>query len=211
MIARAARDWLSIDVLVPASHLLQRVRPARSKMRSAYFEGIRFWQKAATWSGERKMQWIRDRLRFVVRRAYSETAYYRQLCDQIGFDPRADFSFDDFARFPVLSREAVHSAGRALVSNRIPADELYREATGGSSGTPTEIWMGPEERGWRESGGETFMRRLGMPVGTRVGSFWGHHLDPLMTDSLRLRVYGFIHNARTVDCFRLSLEHFERC
>jgi phenylacetate-CoA ligase len=205
---RKTRDGLSIKALVPATHLLQMLRSARRE-RSVYFAGMRFRREAATWSRARKEVWMLDRLRFSVRRAYQETVYYRELLDRIGFDPRADFSFADFAQLPVLGREDVHRAGQQLISTAIPAEQLRRDATGGSSGTPTEIWLGPEERGWRESAGDTFMQRIGLPIGTRVGYFWGHHLDPLMTDSLRMRLHCFINNTKTFNCFRLSPEVFE--
>ena len=207
-LARTTRDWLSRKALVPSTHLLQMVRGARHE-RSVYFTGMRFRRETATWNRDQKMAWMLDRLRFSVRRAYRETAYYREQFDRIGFDPRANFGFADFAQLPVLGREDVHRAGPQLVSNAVPRELLRRDATGGSSGTPTEIWLGPEERGWRESAGETFMRRLGLPLGTRMGYFWGHHLDPLMTDSLRMRLHCFINNTKTFNCFRLSPEVFE--
>jgi len=208
-LARATRDRLSIKAFVPFSYLVQMTRPSRRLVRSVYFEGMRFRREAAAWSRERKIEWILQRLRFSVRRAYRETIYYRELFDRIGFDPRVDFSFEDFSRLPVLEREDVQRAGRRLISTSIPPDQLRRDATGGSSGTPTEIWLGPEEAGWRESSGETFMQRLGMPIGTRIGYFWGHHLDPLMTDSLRARFHCFVNNTKTFNCFRLSPEVFE--
>src|SRR5262245_13951365 len=208
-LAKATRDWLSIRALVPSLHLLHMARPSISPGRSVFFEGLRFRRGVAAWSLERKMEWVLQRLRFSLRRAYRETIYYHELFDRIGFDPRADFSFEDFSRLPVLEREDVHRAGRRLISTAVPPDHLRWDATGGSSGTPTEIWMGPEERGWRESGGESFMRRLGLPTGTRIGYFWGHHLDPAETDSLRDRIYCFVKNVKTFNCFRLSPEVFE--
>ena len=57
------------------------------------------------------MEWILQQLRFAARRAYRETAYYREMFDRIGFDPMADFSFEDFSRLPALSREDVRRAG----------------------------------------------------------------------------------------------------
>lgn len=207
-LARTTRDWLSINALVPSTHLLQMARSARQE-RSVYFDAIRFRRNAAPWSRAQKEAWMLNRLRFSVRRAYQETAYYRAQFDQIGFDPHTDFSFEDYAQLPVLSRDDVHRAGKQLVSQAVPSEQLRRDATGGSSGTPTEIWLGPEERGWRESAGETFMKRLGLPIGTRIGYFWGHHLDPLMTDSLRMRLHCFINNTKTFNCFRLSPEVFE--
>ena len=206
---RVARDWLSIKALMPSLYFIHMARPSISPGRSVFFEGLRFRREAAAWSLDRKREWILQRLRFSARRAYRETIYYRELFDRIGFDPRADFSFEDFSRLPALGREDVHRAGRRLISSDIPPGHLRRDATGGSSGTPTEIWTGPEERGWRESAAESFMRRLGMPIGTRIGYFWGHHLDPIATDSLRVRINCFIANVRTFNCFRLSPEVFE--
>lgn len=207
-LVRTTRDWLSIKALVPSTHLLQMARSARQE-RSAYFAGMQFRRENAALNRTQKEAWMLNRLQFIVRRAYNETAYYRELFDQIGFDPQGDFSFEDYSQLPVLSREDVHCAGKQLISSAIPPEQLRRDATGGSSGTPTEIWMGPEERGWRESSGETFMQRLRLPIGTRIGYFWGHHLDPLMTDSLRMRVHCFINNTKTFNCFRLSPEVFE--
>src|SRR5262245_40372645 len=137
---RVARDWLSIKALIPSLHLIQSARPSISRGRAHYFEGLRFRQEAAAWSLDQKREWILNRLRSSLRRAYHETIYYHKLFNRIGFDPKADFSFDDFARLPALGREDVHRAGRRLLSSAIPPDQLRRDATGGSSGTPIEIW-----------------------------------------------------------------------
>lgn len=207
--ASAVRDWLSIDVLVPSTYLFHMVRPSRRLVRSIFFKGMHFRRESVGWSQERKTEWMYRRLQHTVRRAYLETSYYRELYDRIGFDPSLDFSFEDFSKLPVLGREDVHQAGQRLVTNRIPLEKLHRDATGGSSGTPTEIWMGPEETGWRESSGESFLRRLGMPPGTRTGYFWGHHLDLDGKDSRRARIYRFINNSKMFNCFRLSPDVFE--
>jgi phenylacetate-CoA ligase len=151
------------------------------------------------------------RLRFAVRRAYVETDYYRELFDEIGFDPAADFSFEEYAGLPVLSREDVAAAGRGLISRVVPPAQLQKDSTGGSTGKPTEVWIGPEEKGWRESAIETFMQSLEAPSGTRVAFFWGHHLDPVKSDGLRDRWYSFATNVRWFDCFRLSPEALDLC
>jgi phenylacetate-CoA ligase len=174
-------------------------------------EGLSFRRQSAGWDDDQKRRWILDRLRFVVRRAYAETAYYRQLFDRIGFDPRAEFSFDDYSKLPVLDREDIETAGDQLKSAAVSAAFLQRESTGGSTGEPTSIWMGPEEKGWRESATESFMRRISAGSGTRTAMFWGHHLDPVNKDGIRHRWYSFATNVRWVDCFRLSPEKLDQC
>lgn len=173
-------------------------------------EGLRFRRRSARWSSERKRAWMLERLRFVVRRAGRETTYYRELFARTGFDPQSDFSFDDFARLPLLEREDVRSAGASLVSRSVPVGQLQKDSTGGSTGAPTEVWLGPEEAGWRESGGEYPLERIGVPMGTATAFFWGHHLDPLARNTLFKRYHDFESNSHWFDCFRLSPEVLER-
>ena len=209
LLTAKAHDLLSTKVLLRLARARALARPQTRLVMRAYREGMRFRREAAAWNDARRRGWILDRLRFVARRAYSETYYYRELFDGVGFDPRRDFSFEDYSRLPVLERQSVYDAGEALLSRDIPDNQLLRDSTGGSAGVPTEVWLGPEERGWRVSAGEYFMKRLGVPVGTRTGFLWGHHLDPKGKDSLRERCYAFQTNTRYFDCLRLSSDVLE--
>jgi|SRR5687767_3800746 len=199
-------DSLSLHVLTPFSRLHRSTRPATRPTQQAFNEGLRFRRQAADWSNEQRIDWIEERLRTVVRQAYEQTEYYRELLDRIEFDVYADFSFEEFSRIPVLSREDVHEAGPKLLSSSVPPAQRQKESTGGSTGVPTELWLGPEERGWRDSGMEHFFERLGMPEGSRTALLWGHHLDPKATDSLRDRYHAFVANTRWFDSMRLGPE-----
>ena len=132
--------------------------------------------------------------------------YYRELFARVGFDPNADFTFDDFARLPVLDREDVHRAGQDLVSSRgLRRNSCAPDATGGSTGKPTEVWLGPEERGWSESGAEAFMRR-DRPARRQPhrATFGGIISTPWHATALRERYQAFESNTTWFDCFRLS-------
>jgi phenylacetate-CoA ligase len=202
-------EILSRKILLP---VWRGVRSARKQQRApmrAFREGMTFRRATVQWSDEQKREWILNRLRFVVRRAARETPFYRELLARINFNTDEDFSFDDFARIPVLERDEVRRAGRSLVSERMSESEMIKDATGGSTGEPTEVWLGAEEQGWRESGLEYWRERVGAPTGVRTIFFWGHHLDPHATDSWRDRYHAFESNARWFDCFRLSEEKLE--
>ncbi len=211
-------DGLSLHVLMPFSRLQRSSRPTTRPTQQAFDEGLRFRHQTSTWNQEQKSRWILERLRTVVRRAYEETTYYRELFDQHDFDPNGDFSFEEFSRLPALEREHVHEAGPKLLSSSVPKEQLRKDSTGGSTGVPTEIWLGPNERGWRDSGMEHFFETLGVPEGSRTALLWGHHLDPKATDSFRDRYQAFVSNVRWFDSLRLSpqtldqyheeLEHF---
>ena len=199
-------DSLSLHVLMPFSRLQRSTRPATRPTQQAYNEGISFRRATAGWNSEQRTQWILDRLRTQVRRAYDDTVYYRELLDRSKFDPYANFSFDDFARLPILTRDDIHEAGAKLIASSVPAAQIRKDRTGGSTGVPTEIFLGPNERGWRDSGMERFFETLGVPEGSRTALLWGHHLDPKATDSFRDRYQAFVSNIKWFDSLRMSPE-----
>lgn len=175
-----------------------------------YRQGLQFRREAKNWSEDQKRDWILKQLRFSVRRAAAETDYYRELFRARGFDANADFSFEDFAKLPILEREDIANAGEDLISKAIPRNQLLKDATGGSTGTPTEIWLGVEERGWAESAIDFSLEKLGVLRGAKTAYFWGHHLDPKAADNFSERVRSIVTNVRYFDCFRLSPEVFEK-
>jgi len=176
----------------------------------AFYEGMSFRFSSQGMSEEQRQEWVLRRLRHIVRKTARDTDYYKEEFSRLGFDADSEFSFDDFAKLPSLERESIVDAGRNLMSQSIAPDQLRRDSTGGSTGIPTEVWLGPEERGWRESGLEYPMMRLGVPTGVRTAFFWGHHLDPVARDSWRERYHDFESNSRWFDCFRLSEDVLQR-
>lgn len=204
-----AREWVSRRALLPLARAQRFARGATRPALRAFYEGLRFRREAESWSEDERRAWVLARLREVARRAERESVYYRELFARVGFEPRAEFSFEDFARLPVLEREDVSAAGRALVSDAVAAEQLRKDATGGSTGTPTEVWLGPEERGWRESGLEYAHSRVGAHAGAPTAYLWGHHLDPVARSTWRERFHDFESNSRWFDCFRLSAKVFD--
>ena len=186
------------------------VHPARRQAETAYARGLSERATLRALGPQQRHDWVLDRLRSVVRRAAAEIPYYHELFNRVGFDPSSDFTFADFAKLPVLEREDIRRAGKDLISQQVPSELLVKDATGGSTGTPTEVWLGPEEIGWRDSALEFSMQRIGVPTGVSTGFFWGHNLDPVNRDKLRDRLHDFEQNRRWFDCFRLSPEVFEK-
>src|SRR6185436_20384741 len=147
----AAHDLFSRYVGIPLANFQRAVRPAE---RSRYIwkrRAFEFRNQAKGWPQTEKEQWVLKQLRHAVRNAARGTVYYASLFKRIGFNPDSDFGFDEFAKLPILEKEDIAKAGYDLVNRNVPASELRPDATGGSTGEPVRIWVGPEESGWRES------------------------------------------------------------
>ena len=72
-ITAKAHELLSRNLLLPLWRAQRHIRPSRRAVASAIRDGLRFRRAAVAWSDEQKRQWILERLRFSVRRAYRDT------------------------------------------------------------------------------------------------------------------------------------------
>lgn len=199
---RAGHDLAAVHLAQPLYLASRLARPRHRAAARAAREGLRFRAAARGWTADRRRAWVLDQLRAAVRHAYAHTPYYRALLDEMGWDPRADFGFDDYARLPVLERGPVRE--RAAEMRALPLDGLREDSTGGSGGEPTRVWRGPRELGWGESAGASFIRRIGVPPGTSTGLLWGHHLDPVASDAWMDRARDWVDHVRWLDCLRMS-------
>ncbi|HMA38271.1 MAG TPA: AMP-binding protein [Chloroflexia bacterium] len=82
------------------------------------------------------------RFRAQATRAARETAYYRQVFDQLGLDP-ARMTADDLIRVPLTRKEAVRANPDSFV--RHSARPYLRCTTTGTTGTPTSIYFSSYE------------------------------------------------------------------
>lgn len=208
--ASLTHELLSRNILVPLSEARQVLRASRRGYVLAYRQGMRFRRNALEWDVDRRRAWMLKRLRFVLRRAALDTEYYRDVFERAGFDPWHEFGFEDLAWLPVLERDDLAHASTTMLSSSVPAEQLVKRSTGGSTGAPTEVWLGHVERGWADSGVAFPLRRVGAPPGASVGLLWGHHLDPVERQTLRQRYQDFEANVRWFDCFRVSPELLDR-
>jgi phenylacetate-CoA ligase len=200
---------LTKNIFRPFSNLRRMIRKDMRPTYDHYRDGIALHHRSKDWSDEVRTSWILASLRRTIRTA-ALTRYYSDVFKKVGFDPMSEFGFEDFARLPILEREDIATNADAMISPDVPIDQRRPDSSGGSTGEPTQIWTGPEERGWAESTMESSFRKVGISPGSRVAFFWGHHLDPGASDSLADRVRYFAKNEKYFDCFRLTPEVIER-
>jgi phenylacetate-CoA ligase len=204
----ALRDWTG-RAAVGAIDRVRRIRGGTRVAEGHYIEGRRLRREARQWSAAQRESWMLAQLRRAVRHA-AETPFYRARFRDAGFDPASDFTFDDYARLPILERADVSQGWEAMLSSRVAPADRRKDGTGGSTGTPLSYFSGPEERGWRLSGQDDFMAQLGLRRGESMAYLWGHHIDQRERETARERVRDLLMNRRWFDCFRLSPEVLQR-
>ncbi len=188
--------------------LVRCTMPMAREMRPIIAQGLRVRREQQSWLADRRDAWALEELRRLLRHAGARVPYYRDLFRKIGFDPRADFSFDDYAHIPALDRTILAKQRERLLSEGVDRRLIFKDSTGGSTGEPAHIWKDVSEKGWGLSGVEFFERQIGVGEGRRIVRIWGHHLDLQDRDSLRKRVVLWLSNVHYLDCFRMSNDVF---
>lgn len=199
-----ARDFSSKYVLLPVLHTTRLGRQSTRDSERSFADGMRTRRAQKAWPEEQRRQWILERLRYTVRYAANETPFYADLFKRIGFDPKLDFTFDEFAALPVLERTSLREEGARMRAMSVPDALVRKDSSGGSTGAPVHYMTGPVERGWNGSASETFMRVVGLREGSRIALLWAHHLDPLDRSAFADRMRDWIQNVRWYDCLRLD-------
>lgn len=90
---------------------------------------------AAEWQ-----DWQAEQLARLLHRAARQVPYYREMWAkrrQAGDRASADY----LENWPILRKETLRSTPKAFVVDDYPLNKLYRERTGGTTGTPLEIYL----------------------------------------------------------------------
>lgn len=136
----------------------------------------------------RKSQWLSAdelhriqlvRMKKLVRQAFLHTRYYRELAKQIGAQPEDIRSFDDFSKIPVLPKSALQERLPDLLADNVPAGDIYRGLTSGSSGQPTEYYQQVSNSNLRHAAGQRLMEMAGHDYGKRIFLIWRAVTDSL--------------------------------
>lgn len=127
------------------------------------------------------------RLRALLDHCYENVPYYRRLFDELDVKPQEITSLADYAQLPVLTKQALKENTDALIATNYDRKSLMANATGGSTGEPTQFY---QDRRYLELGSAAFLRNLqwtGYRLGERHLYLWGAPWTAKVSGGERLR------------------------
>ncbi len=165
----------------------------------------------------RALQWkspeeIRDfqerRLEGVLRFAWRETAYYREVLGDCRVVVDGEVHLENFENLPFLTKDVIREQGARLRARVLPPGRrAFLNRTGGSTGEPCEYWQDTFYDAANIADKIYHFESFGKLPGEREMKVWGSTRDLLRdTSGLQARLKNFLYNRRVENCSRLSEE-----
>jgi len=140
--------------------------PPRFRYGKVFWETYNFLQESQWWSGEKLQEYQVQQLEKLLKHAYKNVPYYREVFDKRGLKPKNIRDFDDLRKLPCLTREIIQENLPDLLARNYPRSKLEYVTTGGSTGIPLGFCW---ERGVTDSKEHAFITTLWNRVGFKIG------------------------------------------
>lgn len=162
---------------------------------------------------EDQLQLLRlERLRSLLRHAEHFVPFYKRRFQAAGFDPKRFKDFDELRKLPLLTKEEVQTHRAELISSYFKSEQLTRNRTGGSTGSPLVFYHDKERLDSRQAATLRHNEWAGYRPGIKAAIIWGHPGDLSLFTSVKARVRNhLIDRTMLVDAADLSdakLEEF---
>jgi len=163
------------------------------KNRSSRLKWLRAFERWQFLPGSRlrEMQWTR--LKRILEHAYNSCPFYRKRLEWLNIKPTDIRSWGDFTRnVPLLSKSDIQDNLCDLVSRSYSEDELIRDMTGGSTGSPLVFYYTKDRLDSREAATTRHRRWAGWEIGDKVAALWGSRRDIQHPRTIKSRIRQFL-------------------
>lgn len=156
-------------------------------------------------SAERIAEVQRTRLAALLRHAWSQVPYYREVLDSCGAVRDGRVNLDRFTDIPFLTKDVMRAEGDRLRAGTLPPGrKAHRNASGGSTGEPVQFW---QDNGYWDTtiAVRTYhFSTVGKQLGEREMKIWGNERD-LFEGTLgwKATLQNWVYNRRFEQCWHL--------
>lgn len=156
-------------------------------------------------SAERIAEVQRSRLAELLRHAWSQVPYYREVLESCGAVRDGRVNLDRFTDIPFLTKDVMRREGNRLLAKTLPPGrKAHRNASGGSTGEPVQFW---QDNGYWDTtiAVRTYhFSTVGKQLGEREMKIWGNERD-LFEGTLgwKATLQNWVYNRRFEQCWHL--------
>ena len=164
-------------------------------------------EQSQWWPRDKIVELQNQRLRQLVRHAYSKVPYYRRLLDDRGLKPNNIELAEDLVKLPILTKRLIKNNFDNLMAQGFPAKDLVPNRTGGSTGEPLFFYSTRDDQyNWGFAAGQRAYQWAGNELGEKCA--WLRWMRPYSSqiDKLRETAAQFFERVLFLDARDLSAE-----
>ena len=141
-------------------------------------ETLRFCHDSQRWSAEQNRAYQVEQLRRICTIGYNNTAFYRDLFDQAGFDPHAIHEPEAIQALPTINKQTVLDHLNDLCAVSTDSPEVDYTSTGGTSGVPLNFYINAGRSAVEYAYLVASWERAGFHTGMPMAVFRGRVVQP---------------------------------
>lgn len=132
-----------------------------------------FLEKSQWWSRAELDNYQNEKLRKLIRHAYSNVPYYRELFVKINLHPDDIKTIEDLAKIPILTKKIIRKHfPEDITAQNIAKARVIQASTGGSTGEPLIFYMDKFSHNLSWAAYFRFFKWIGYKWGGRIAYFW---------------------------------------
>lgn len=142
--------------------------------------------------------------------AYKNVPYYNKELKKANLimSDGESVNWSNYHKIPKLTKKIIKENIDNLKSNAIGIKGIYANHSGGSSGTPIEIWQDREYKEWNIANTLFYKTYGGYYLGDRELRLWGSERDLLEgKEQMSVRIRNSIYGRKELNSFKMSLEN----
>jgi phenylacetate-CoA ligase len=167
---------------------------------------LNFLKESQYWDEDSMNNYRLLKLQRLIKHAFYNVPYYRELFNAHGIRPEDIKSLDDIKRIPILTKELARANQKKLIADNINFSQVKRGKTGGTTGVPLEVYSDANNRSYTWASYYRWYNWINIDKGDRVLTFWG--AKTVLTTSIRMKfqwkLIDWFQNNKTINSFGMS-------
>jgi len=174
---------------------------------------IKFYKKSQYWNADQLASYQDVQLKKLLIHAGNNVPYYRELFNEIGFDPNAFKGREDLMQIPSLEKETVRTRKIEFIADNAARFGLTNDSTSGSTGKPLHFILSDDVQANKIAALLRSYNWAGYKIGTKTFSLQSYYFPDsefkynrfyniLRFDSNKLRKRSALHVIAEINCFK---------
>jgi phenylacetate-CoA ligase len=164
-------------------------------------------EESQWWPRNKILELQNQRLKQLVRHAYTNVPFYRQIFDDRTLKPDDIECSADLIKLPVLTKQIVRGKFNSLIAKNVPSGQITKRYTSGSTGEPLMFYVDSQESTTRSYASSLRAYGwLGYKMGDKCVFIGQRHECHSTLEKVREKAKDFFERIKVFDVREMSVE-----